>query len=263
MAATDEEAVLVRHRGAVSQLVLNRPSSLNAFDEQLAATLLKQLDLVAADPGCRCLTITGAGRGFCAGQSLAGGANGLPRDIGALVRSRYIPIITRIRELPIPVVAEVNGVAAGAGFALALAADIRLASESAWFSCAFSKIGLAPDSGASYFLVRYLGLSRAFEIAATSRRISPSEAFDLGLVAQVYPADTFTDQCQAFAQRLAAGPTRALALTKKALSLALVQNLETQLEVEADLQQQASETKDFQEGVSAFTERRDPKFHGH
>ena len=125
---------------------------LNAFDERMAAALVEQLDFAAADPGCRCLTITGAGRGFCAGQSLSDGENGLPREIGDLVRSRYMPIITRMRDLPIPVVAEVNGVAAGAGFALALAADIRLASEHAWFSCAFSKIGLVPDSGASFFL---------------------------------------------------------------------------------------------------------------
>lgn len=262
MAATAARAVLVRRDGGVTQLVLNRPSSLNAFDEKVATALLRELEVAAEDPACRCLAITGAGRGFCAGQSLAGGGNRLPADIKDLVRSRYIPIITRIRELPIPVVAEVNGVAAGAGFALALAADVRLASESAWFSSGFSKIGLVPDSGASFFLARYLGLPRAFEIAATSRRMSPSEALDLGLVAHVYPASTFREHCRDFAQMLAAGPTRALGLTKKALNLSLSQTLDTQLELEADLQQQASETADFREGVAAFIEKREPEFHG-
>ncbi|HUY24328.1 MAG TPA: enoyl-CoA hydratase-related protein [Candidatus Saccharimonadales bacterium] len=256
------EAVLVQRRGTVTRLTLNRPLSLNAIDEGLAATLIRELQRVAADPRCRCLTITGAGRGFCAGQSLAGGAGELPKDIGALVRSRYIPIIKSIRALPIPVVAEVNGVAAGAGFALALAADIRLASENAWFSCGFAKIGLVPDSGLSYFLPRSLGISRAFEMTATSRPISASEAYDLGLVAHVYPADSCTAEFQAFAQQLAAGPTRALALTKTALTLGLVQHLDDQLELEAQLQQEASETSDFGEGVTAFLERREPHFEG-
>jgi 2-(1,2-epoxy-1,2-dihydrophenyl)acetyl-CoA isomerase len=264
MGETRAEAVLLRQRGSVTQLVLNRPLSLNAIDEEMAAQLRERLEFVGADRGCRCLTITGAGRGFCAGQSLAGGetADAIPRDIAGLIRSRYIPIIVGIRALPVPVVAEVNGIAAGAGFALALAADIRLAAANAWFSCGFSKIGLVPDSGTSFFLTRYLGLSRAFEMAATSRRISAAEALSLGLVSHVFPAGTFPEDCLAFAQQLAAGPTRALALTKKALSLGMVQNLEDQLELEAELQQEASETDDFREGIAAFRQRREPRFEG-
>jgi 2-(1,2-epoxy-1,2-dihydrophenyl)acetyl-CoA isomerase len=264
MGDSGHEAVLLRKQGAVTQLVLNRPLSLNAIDEEMAAGLRDGLELVAVDRDCRCLTITGTGRGFCAGQSLAGSPDSemLPQAVGGLIRSRYVPIISLIRSVSVVVVAEVNGLATGSGFAIALAADIRLASEAAWFSCGFSKIGLVPDSGASFFLSRYLGYPKAFEIAATGRRISAAEALSLGLVSRVYPADTFAADCLAFAEEVAAGPTRALALTKKALDLGLVQTLEEQMELEAVLQQEASETDDFREGLDAFRERRAPRFEG-
>lgn len=258
------DAVLLHRVGAITQLTLNRPASLNAIDAEMAMALLAALERVASDPSCRCLTITGEGRGFCSGQALpgSGSAETLPADIAGVVRTRYVPIITLIRSLPLPVIAEVNGVAAGAGFALALAADLRVAAETAWFSCAFSSIGLLPDSGASFFLSRYLGLPRAFDLASTGRRLSAQEALGIGLVSHVFATDHFTDECRAFATRLAAGPTRALALTKRALDLAVSHSLAEQLEVEAELQQEASETDDFREGIRAFHERREPRFQG-
>ena len=265
MGESGSAAVLLGRHGAVVQLVLNRPERLNAIDEDMATGLRASLELVAADRDCRCLTITGSGRAFCVGQSLSEGATGqaLRRDIAGLVRTRYIPIVSGIRALSVPVVAEVNGIATGAGFALALAADIRLASDAAWFACGFSNIGLVPDSGASFFLGRYVGLSRALEFAITGRRISAPEALTLGLVTRVFPAKTFEDDCLAFAEELAAGPTRAFALTKTALNMGLSHTLEDQMEREAQLQQEASETDDFQEGLDAFRERRAPRFKGH
>lgn len=259
------DAVLLRRAGPVAELVLNRPSHLNAIDEELAAGLRRGLDQVGNDPSCRCLVITGSGRGFCSGQALAATGSGdiLPRDVGGLVRERYIPLVTKIRQLPLPVLAAVNGVAAGAGFSLALAADLRVASDDAWFSCAFSRIGLVPDSGASFFLTRYLGLSKALELALTGERIGAAEAVSLGLVAHVYPARTFSHDYGALAQHLAQGPTRAFALTKRAFGHALENSMAQQLELEAQLQHEASETDDFREGVSAFREKREPHFVGH
>jgi 2-(1,2-epoxy-1,2-dihydrophenyl)acetyl-CoA isomerase len=259
------EPVLLHSNGSVVELVLNRPSSLNAINDELAAGLQRQLDLVGRDRGCRCLVITGRGRGFCSGQALddAGSGADLPTDVGGLVRERYIPLVTQIRGLPIPVLAAVNGVAAGAGFSLALAADLRVASDTAWFSCAFARIGLVPDSGATFFLARYLGLSKALQVALTGERIGAAEAASLGLVAHVYSADTFAHDYAVLAQHLAEGPTRAFALTKRAFNQTLDNPLAQQLELEAQLQQEASETDDFREGVASFREKRQPRFVGH
>ncbi|MFZ0167804.1 MAG: enoyl-CoA hydratase-related protein [Candidatus Dormiibacterota bacterium] len=259
------KAVLLRRDGPVSELVLNRPDHLNAIDDELADGLLGGLDLVGGDASCRCLVITGSGRGFCSGQALGGSvsADAFAQEVGALVRRRYVPIITKIRELPLPVVAAVNGAAAGAGFSLALAADLRVASEAAWFSCAFSGIGLVPDSGASFFLPRYVGLAKAIEMALTGRRVGAAEAATLGLVTQVYPAETFSQDYSTLAHHLAQGPTRAFALTKRALSEATDNSLSQQLELEAVLQQEAAETDDFHEGLSAFRNKRAPQFVGH
>jgi len=258
------EAVLLRRSGAVVELVLNRPEHLNAIDEEVASGLRDGLELVGNDPDCRCLVLTGSGRGFCSGQALAAiGGQGLPQDVAQLVRDRYIPLVTQIRGLPLPVIAAVNGVAAGAGLSLALAADLRVASDAAWFSCGFSRIGLVPDAGASFFLPRYVGLAKALELALTGRRMEAVEAASLGLVAHVYPAQTFARDYAELAQGFAAGPTRAFALTKKAFGQAMEVSLAEQLELEARLQQEASETEDFREGVSSFREKRPPRFAGH
>jgi 2-(1,2-epoxy-1,2-dihydrophenyl)acetyl-CoA isomerase len=265
MNADAEDAVLLKRTGPVVELVLNRPDRLNAIDNELAVGLQRGLDMVGEDPTCRCLVITGAGRGFCSGQALSGGETGLAADwdVSRLVRDRYIPIVTKVRDIPVPVVAAVNGVAAGAGLSLALAADMRVASDAAWFSCAFSGIGLTPDAGASFFLPRYLGLSKALELALTGERFGAVEAASLGLVAHVYPAATFAHDYAALAQRLAHGPTRAFALTKRAFAHTLASSLAEQLELEAKLQGKAAETADFREGLDAFREKRQPRFVGH
>ncbi|MGH7609148.1 MAG: enoyl-CoA hydratase-related protein [Candidatus Dormibacteria bacterium] len=258
------EPVLVERDGPVTVLTLNRPNTLNAIDLGMAQALRARVAEVAADRQCRCLVLTGAGRGFCSGQALPGGAGGeeLSPDIAGLVRERYIPIITGLRALELPVLAALNGVAAGAGLSLALAADLRVMSESAFLSCAFSGIGLVPDAGASFFLPRYVGLARAAELALSGARVPASMALELGLATHVYPSGDFDGAWRQFARQLAAGATRAFALTKRNLDRALGSTLEEQLETEARAQQQASETEDFKEGLEAFSAKRAPRFRG-
>lgn len=256
--------VQVRRAGPVTTLVLNRPTQLNAIDRDMALTLAEEIRQVGANRECRCLVITGAGRAFCAGQALggAGGTDALPEDIEGLIRERYIPIVLGLRRLEIPVVAAVNGLAVGAGLSLALAADIRIASEGSWFSCSFAQIGLVPDSGATYFLPQLLGPGRALHYAMTGERIAVQTALDAGLVTAIFPAASFGEESLAFAQRLAAGPTRALGMTKLALARTSDVGLVEQLEFEAKLQQAASETNDFAEGLRAFRAKDRPDFSG-
>ncbi len=254
-------AVLTRRHGHLIELSLNRPQTLNAIDSHLARALLGAITEVSSDRSCRCLLITGTGRGFCSGQSLDP-KDPLPREVGDLVRSRYSPIVEALLGLACPVIAAVNGPAVGAGFSLALLADLRVASESAWFSCGFTRIGLVPDSGATYFLPRYLGESRAVALALTNSRLSTSEAQHLGLVAEVFPDETFHDLALEYGQRVAEGPTRSLVLARRAIARGLTASLPDQLELEAQYQQAASETADFEEGLRAFQEKREPRFSG-
>jgi 2-(1,2-epoxy-1,2-dihydrophenyl)acetyl-CoA isomerase len=256
--------VELHKRDVITELILNRPASLNSIDRHMADELQRLLDDVRADESCRCLVITGAGRGFCSGQALDGAtpSDAIPSDVAGLVRRAYIPIIERIRALPLPVVAAVNGVAAGAGFSLALAADLRVASDNAWFSCGFSRIGLVPDSGATWLMPRVIGQGRAFELAATGRRVDSDEALSWGLVNKVFPAAEFETLYLEYALELATGPTRALDLTKQAFNAGFDNTLEQQLRLEAELQQFAAETSDFAEGRRAFLEKRSPNFIG-
>ena len=246
--------------GGVATLTLNRPDSLNALNRQLRGELLTAIKAAARDDATRAVLITGAGRGFCAGADLRGGSD--ERAFRAVLRSEYNPLIEAIRALRKPVVSAVNGVAAGAGVSLALAADLVVAADEARFVPAFNRIGLVPDSGLARTLVRGVGRHRAFEILMGERQLTANEARGLGLVAAVVPADRLLDASRELAARLAEGPTAAIGLTKRLLGLAEQATLTETLEAEADLQELAGRTADHAEGVAAFTEKRDPRFGG-
>lgn len=260
------EAITYEVAGGVATLTLNRPKMLNALDRQMTEELHKSLADAGADPEVRCLLITGAGRGFCAGADLTQMQDVYERGetppLGDMLRRGYNQVIIPIVRMEKPVVAAVNGVAAGAGASLALACDFRIASDQARFFQAFIKVGLVPDSGSSFFLPRLVGLAKAMELAMLGDIIDATEASRLGLVTKVVPADSFMDEARAFAEKLAAGPTRALALAKKALYFGAVQDLEQTMDYEADLQAQIALTADHMEGVKAFLEKREAKFEG-
>jgi len=244
----------------VATLTLNRPEALNALNSQLRRELLAGLKATARDEAVRSVVITGAGRGFCSGADLRGGSG--ERDFRAVLSAEYNPLIEAIRKLPKPVVAAVNGVAAGAGVSLAFAADVVVASEEARFVPAFSRIGLVPDSGLARVLVRAVGRHRAFEILMGERQLSAGEAHDLGLVAAVVPADRLADAAGELARRLSDGPTASIGLTKRLLNASEDATLAESLEAEAALQDLAGRSADHAEGVAAFGEKRDPRFTG-
>ncbi|HJR18617.1 MAG TPA: enoyl-CoA hydratase-related protein [Actinomycetota bacterium] len=260
------ETVLYESGGGIATITLNRPDNLNSFNSTLIEELQKALAESAGDPDIRCVVITGAGRGFCAGADLAHLEDaynaGQAPALGDMLRERYHPVILPIVNMEKPVVASVNGVAAGAGASLALACDFRIASDKAKFFQAFVKVGLVPDSGSTYFLPRLVGTAKAAELAMLGDIIGADEALRIGMVTKVVPADDLEKETKAFAERLAAGPTRSYALTKKALRFGAVQDLESSLEYEADLQNQIALTADHLEGVKAFMEKREPKFEG-
>jgi 2-(1,2-epoxy-1,2-dihydrophenyl)acetyl-CoA isomerase len=244
----------------VATLTLNRPDALNALNGPLRRELLAALKAAARDDGTRAVIITGAGRGFCAGADLRGGD--AERAFRRVLTDEYNPLIAAIRDLPKPVVAAVNGVAAGAGVSLALAADVVVAAEDARFVPAFGRIGLVPDSGLARVLVRGVGRHRAFEILTGERQLGAGDAGDLGLVAAVLPGDRLADAARDLARRLADGPTAAIGLTKRLLNTAEDASLSEALAAEAALQELAGRTADHAEGVAAFAEKRDPRFSG-
>ena len=254
------ETLLQAHDGGVTTLTLNRPDALNALNAELRKELLAAVKAAGRAEATRAIVITGAGRGFCAGADLRGG--GGERDFRRVLSSEYNPLIEAIRGLPKPVIAAVNGVAAGAGVSLALAADIVVAADDARFVPAFNRIGLIPDSGLARTLVRGLGRHRAFEILMGERQLDADGARDLGLVAATVPADRLADTVNELAHRLAAGPTTGIALTKRLLNDAEDASMTESLEVEAALQELAGRTRDHAEGVAAFAEKRDPAFDG-
>jgi 2-(1,2-epoxy-1,2-dihydrophenyl)acetyl-CoA isomerase len=251
--------VEVSRDGAVQTITLNRPDKLNAFNGAVHAGLREALE-EARDPAVRGVVITGAGRGFSAGQDLT--AFGESGDVAAMLRATYHVNILAIRSLEKPVIAAVNGVCAGAGLSLACACDIRLASDAAFFVPGFVGIGLIPDSGGTYFLRRLLGTARAFEWMTSNRRLTAAEAHAWGLVSEVVEAELFTARVAERAAELAAGPTRAIALTKRLYDEAATSTLEEQLEREAEAQAEAAQTEDFGEGVAAFGEKREARFSG-
>ena len=255
------ETIIVEHIGGVMTVTLNRPDVLNAVNDQLAHELHEALRQAAREAAVRCLVLTGAGRGFCSGQDLRGRAESRPSYRDHL-RATYNPIILLLRTMEKPVIASVNGVAAGAGMSLALAADLRVASERASFIEVFSRVGLVPDSGSTHLLTRLVGLGKALELCYTADPVDAQEALRLGLVNRVVPHDELNAATGALAARLAAGPTKAYGLMKRALTYGLHAPLDAALEYEAHLQEIAGRSADHGEGVAAFLEKRPPSFHG-
>jgi 2-(1,2-epoxy-1,2-dihydrophenyl)acetyl-CoA isomerase len=249
----------------VATITLNRPDVLNSFNIPMAAELQDALRLAAEDDAIRAVLLTGAGRAFCAGQDLAEAAptDGSPAPpIAEIVRRTYNPTVRAIRALEKPVVCAVNGVAAGAGANLALSCDVVLAADTASFVQAFSKIGLIPDTGGTFFLPRLVGLARATALAFFGDKLSAADAHAMGMIYRVVDAPRLLDEARTVAQRLATLPTRGLGLTKRAFNQSLANDLDAQLEVEAELQAEAASTADFAEGVRAFLEKRKPSFAG-
>ncbi|MEK8046959.1 2-(1,2-epoxy-1,2-dihydrophenyl)acetyl-CoA isomerase PaaG [Ideonella margarita] len=259
-----EPLVLVHNDGAVRTITLNRPAALNSFTSQMHAELRAALDEAAADTQCRAVIITGAGRGFCAGQDL-NDSGMLPGpdgrvDIGAVIDANYRPLALKIRAMPVPVIAAVNGVAAGAGANFALGCDMVVAARSASFIQAFSKIGLIPDCGGTWLLPRLVGRATALGLALTGDKLPAEQAHRLGLIWQVVDDTELQTEARALAQRLASMPVKALAATRRALDAAAQMSMEDALSLEARMQRELGHAADFGEGVAAFQQKRSPSF---
>lgn len=259
--------VLVTQSAAVRTLTLNRPQSLNSFTTAMHAELLAALEAAAGDAGVRCVVITGAGRAFCAGQDLSDPAvapdpaPGAPQpDIGALIERCYIPLALRVRSMPVPVIAAVNGVAAGAGANFALGCDIVIAARGASFIQAFAKIALVPDCGGTWLLPRLVGRANALALAMTGDKLAAEEAQRIGLIWRCVDDAALADETAALAARLAEMPTRALAQTRLAIDATDGLDYAATLAAEARLQSTMGASGDYREGVAAFTEKRKPRF---
>ena len=251
-------------RGA-ARLTLNRPDRLNSFTDAMHAEVRDALATVRADASVRVLLLTGAGRGFCAGQDLADRAvapGAEPVDIGASIERNYKPLVLSLRALPMPVVCAVNGVAAGAGANIALACDIVIAAKSASFIQAFARIGLLPDAGGTYFLPRLVGSARAMGLALLGEKLSAEQAAAWGLIWKCVDDGDLTSTVDAMLQHFAGAPTRGLAATKRALQQAAGNTLEAQLDIERDLQRELGRSDDYREGVAAFAAKRPAQFTG-
>jgi len=249
----------------IARITLNRPDRLNSFTAQMHAELRDALARVTGDGDARVLVLTGAGRAFCAGQDLSDRAvapGAAPVDLGASIEDNYRPLVLSIRNLPLPVVCAVNGVAAGAGANIALACDIVIATKSASFIQAFCKIGLVPDSGGTYFLPRLVGSARAMGLAFFGDRVSAEQAAEWGLIWKCVDDGEFVATTDAMAAQLADAPTAGLAAIKRALYASSGNTLEQQLDVERDAQRALGNSSDYREGVAAFLEKRAPRFSG-
>ena len=257
--------ILVSLEAGVLTITLNRPDKLNAFTPEMHEALRGALLRAEDDAQIRCVLLTGAGRGFCAGADLSQrdvSPGAAPIDLAVSLGSNYNPLVRRMRALPKPIVCAVNGPAAGAGANVALACDVVLAARTASFLQAFSRIGLIPDAGGTYFLPRLVGSARAMGLALLADTLSAEDAEKWGLVWKVFDADRLMPEATALARRLAAGPTKGYALLKRAMYASAGNSLDAQLDLERDLQREAGFTEDYREGVAAFLQKRKPEFKG-
>ena len=258
-------SILVSRDAGILSVTLNRPDRLNAFNPEMHKLLREALEQARDDAGVRAVLLTGAGRGFCAGQDLSErdvNADAAPIDLSVSLGSNYNPLVRRLRALPKPIVCAVNGVAAGAGANIALACDIVLAARSASFVQSFSKLGLVPDSGGTYFLPRLVGTARAMGLALLSDRLGAEEAQGWGLIWKVVDDTRLMEEATAVARTLAQGPTKGYGLIKKALHASAGNSLDAQLDLERDLQREAGFSEDYREGVAAFVQKRKPHYKG-
>ncbi len=255
------ELIVTKNNG-VCELKLNRPEVFNSFNKAMALALQAALDDCVKDETVRAIVLTGEGKAFCAGQDLAEATDPNGPELQSIVREHYNPIIRKIREIEKPVIAAVNGVAAGAGANIALACDLTIATESASFIQAFSKIGLIPDSGGTFFLPRIIGVQKAMALMMTADKVMAKDAEAMNMIYKVVPDADFAAEVNKLAETLAKMPTRGLGLTKKAVNESLFNSLDQQLDVEEKLQTEAGQTHDFNEGVAAFLEKRKPEFKG-
>ena len=256
-------SILLKTENQIAFINLNRPDVFNSFNREMALLMQDTLDICANDNNIRAIVITGNGKAFCAGQDIGEITNpDLNPGFRKILDDHYNPIIKRIRSIEKPIIGAINGVAAGAGANIALACDIVLASENASFIQAFSKIGLIPDSAGTFFLPRLIGMQKATALMMLGDKVTAQEAESLGMIYKYFQADIFEDEVLKMASTLANLPTKALGLTKKLMNQSLTNNLEQQLQLESDLQIEASETNDYREGVASFVEKRKPIFKG-
>ena len=258
-------SILVSLQGGILGITLNRPDKLNAFNPEMHQRLKAALERARDEPEVRVVLLTGAGRAFCAGQDLAErdvSAGAAPIDLSVTIGSYYNPLVRRMRELPKPIVCAVNGIAAGAGANIALACDLVLAARSASFLQAFSRIGLLPDSGGTWFLPRLAGSARAMGLALLADKLPAEDAERWGLIWKAVDDARLMDEAGSLARTLADGPTKAYGLIKKALHASAGNSLDAQLDLERDLQREAGLSEDYREGVAAFMQKRKPVFKG-
>lgn len=257
------EAIELKIENNIAWITLNRPEVFNSFNREMAFLLQETLDNCANDTNVRALVITGNGKAFCAGQDLKEVTDPeLNPGFRKILEEHYNPIIQKIRSIEKPIIAAVNGVAAGAGANIALACDVVVVTESASFIQAFSKIGLIPDSAGTFFLPRLIGFQKASALMMLGDKVTAQDALQMGMIFKIYPTGLFEEEVMTLASTLAQMPTKAIGLTKRLLNQSMTNNLEQQLALESDLQIEASSSNDYKEGVTAFVEKRKPEFKG-